>query len=150
MKATQLANKVVDQFTKFPYIEAIALAGSQSSGILDQNSDIDLYIYSHEIPPIEKRQEIVNKLGAHKTNLNLSFWDTGDEWFYLTTGIEVDVMFWSPQLIEEQLNQFLVQHIASMKYSTCFLRTVKNSQILFYRYVWFFTMHKKIQQPYPP
>lgn len=120
MNDAHLAKKVADQFTRFPYVDATALAGSQSSGILGQNSDIDLYVYTHEIPPLENRQQIVEKLGASKADMSLSFWDTGDEWFDLENGIEVDAMFWSPQWIEEQLNRVLVQHQASMGYTTCF------------------------------
>jgi predicted nucleotidyltransferase len=96
MNIPNLTNKIADEFKHFPTVEAIALAGSQSSGILDQNSDIDLYVYTHEIPTLEKRQQIVKKLGASRADMNLSYWDTGDEWFDLETGIEVDVMFWSP------------------------------------------------------
>lgn len=96
------------------------------------------------------RQQIVEKLGASRANMNLTFWDTGDEWFDLETGIEVDVMFWSPQWIEEQLNRVLVQHQASMGYTTCFWRTIKNSQILFDRDNWFAKLQEKSHQPYPP
>jgi predicted nucleotidyltransferase len=150
MNIPNLTNKIADEFKHFPTVEAIALAGSQSSGILDQNSDIDLYVYTHEIPTLEKRQQIVKKLGASRADMNLSFWDTGDEWFDLETGIEVDVMFWSPQWIEEQLNRVLVQHQASMGYTTCFWRTVKNSLILFDRHGWFAKLQEQNQQPYPP
>lgn len=150
MKSAHLAKKVADKFTQFTSVEAIALGGSQSSGILDQNSDIDLYVYTKVIPPIEKRQEIVETLGASKENMNLSFWDTGDEWFDLETGIEVDVMFWSPSWIEEQLNRVLVQHQASLGYTTCFWRTVKNSQIFFDLKGWFTKLQKQSLQPYPP
>ena len=99
MNSPHLANKIAEQFAHFPYVEAIALGGSQTSNFLDEKSDIDFYIYTKEIPPLEKRQEIVNKLGASKADMNLTFWDTGDAWFDLETGIEFDVMFWSPEWI---------------------------------------------------
>ena len=150
MNIPNLAIKIANQFTHFPYVEAIALGGSQTSDILDEKSDIDLYIYTKEAPPLEKRLEIVNKLGASKADMNLTFWETGDEWFDLETGIEVDVMFWSPQWIEEQLNRVLIQHQASMGYTTCFWRTVKNSRILFDRDDWFAKLQEKSQRLYPP
>ena len=149
MKGANLAKRVAGKFTQFPSVEAISLVGSQTSGVLDQKSDIDLYIYTKEIPPLESRQQIVEELDASRADMNLSFWDIGDEWFDFTTGIEVDVMFWSPQWIEEQLDRVLVQHQARMGYTTCFWRTVKNSQILFDRNGWFANLQKQSQQPYP-
>ncbi|MFN8382841.1 MAG: nucleotidyltransferase domain-containing protein [Anaerolineales bacterium] len=149
MNNTSLADKVSEQFEIISNVEAVTLGGSQSSGVLDQHSDIDLYVYSDEVVPIEKRQEIVKNLKASKADMNLTFWDTGDEWFDLTTGLEVDVMYWRPSWIEEQVNRVLVKHQASMGYTTCFWRTVKNSQILFDRNGWFTKLQTESKRPYP-
>lgn len=145
----RLANKVAEQYQNIPSVVTIALGGSRTSGILDQHSDIDLYVYSKEIVPLVKRKAIVEKLGASKADLNLTFWDTGDEWFDRETGIEVDVVHWRPTWIEEQLERVLTAHQASMGYTTCFWRTVKHSQILFDREGWFAKLQEKSNQPYP-
>jgi hypothetical protein len=150
MNATQLAEKVAQEFTVLPTVQAITLGGSQSSGILDHNSDIDLYIYAKEIVPLQIRRAIVEKLGASRADMNLTFWDTGDKLFDLKTGIEVDLMFWSPIWIEEQLDRVLVQRQASMGYTTCFWRTIKNSRILYDPQGWFAQLQYKSMQAYPP
>jgi len=144
-----LAGKVTDQFKGITSVAAVALGGSRANGQLDEQSDIDLYVYTHKDIPVEKRREIVNKLGASKADMNLTFWDTGDEWFDSATGIEVDVMYWHPNWIEEQLERVLVKHQASMGYTTCFWRTLKNSQLLFDRNGWFCDLQEQSKQPYP-
>jgi hypothetical protein len=149
MESLVLARKVAQQFAALPQVQAIALGGSQASGALDAHSDIDLYIYSPEIIPLDIRQAIVAKLGASRADLNLTYWDVGDEWFDLKTGIEVDAIYWSPGWIEEQLERVLVSHQASLGYTTCFWRTVKNSQVLFDRQGWYARLQRKCQQPYP-
>ena len=149
MNGIDLAEKVAGKFSQIPTVAAVALGGSQSDGVLDKHSDIDLYIYSKDIVPLKKRLEIIQELGASRADMNLTFWDTGDEWFDLETGIEVDVMYWSPAWIEEQMERVLVNHQASMGYTTCFWRTVKNSQILYDREGWYGKLQEKSMQPYP-
>ena len=144
-----LANKIVEHFKVVTCVEAIALGGSQTSGKLDKHSDIDLYIYSNEVIPLSTRQSIVKKLGASKANLNLTFWDLGDEWLDLETGIEVDIIYWDQSWIEGQLERVLVSHQASMGYSTCFWHTILNSNLLFDRQGWFMKLQEKCRQPYP-
>lgn len=145
----ELANKIADQFKTIATVEAIALGGSQTSGSLDNHSDIDLYVYANEVIPLSKRQEIVAQLGASKTDLNLTFWDLGDEWYDLDTGIEVDIIYWDPSWIEEQLDRVLITHQASMGYTTCFWHTILNSKTLFDRHGWFAHLQQKCAQPYP-
>lgn len=144
-----LANKIADQFRTITCVEAIALGGSQTSGSLDKHSDIDLYIYTSEMIPLKARQAIVEKLGATKADLNLTFWDLGDEWFDLETGIEVDIIYWDRAWIEAQLDRVLVSFQASMGYTTCFWFTVLNSKILFDRRGWFASLQEKCNRSYP-
>ena len=144
-----LARRVAEQFKVVDEVEAIALGGSQISGSIDSHSDIDLYIYSNEIIPLPTRRSIVEQLGAVKSDLNLTFWDIGDEWIDLETGIEVDIIYWNQSWIEEQIEHTLVNHQGKMGYSTCFWYTVLNSKILFERSAWFSTLQERCRVPYP-
>ena len=103
-----LANKIAHQFEIITSVEAIALGGSHTGGSLDKHSDIDLYIYTYDSIPLSTRQEIVQNLGASKADRNLTYWDLGDEWIDMDTGIEVDVIYWDQSWIEEQLERILV------------------------------------------
>jgi len=149
LNGMRLAYKVAEQYQSIPGVETIALGGSQTGGTLDQHSDIDLYVYSKEIVPLVKRQAIVEKLGASKADLNLTFWDTGDEWFDRETGLEVDVMYWDPAWVAGQLNRVWREHQASLGYTTCLWYTVRNSRVLYDRRGWFEALQQHSAQPYP-
>ena len=145
-----LAQKVTDEFQRIPCVQAIVLGGSQTDdGTLDHHSDIDLYIYASEVVPLITRQNIVKKLGVSKADLNLTFWDLGDEWYDRETGIEVDIIYWDPAWIEAQLEQVVLHHQASLGYTTCFWRTVLNANCLFDRHGWFEKFQEKYNIPYP-
>jgi len=144
-----LARRVSEQFKAVAEVEAFALGGSQISGSIDNHSDIDLYVYSNEIVPLSTRRSIVEQLGAIKADLNLTFWDLGDEWIDLETGIEVDIIYWNQAWIEEQIEYTLINHQGKMGYSTCFWYTVLNSKILFERSDWFSTLQKRCRVSYP-
>jgi predicted nucleotidyltransferase len=145
----ELAEKIVAEFKCISSVEAVALGGSQTSGSLDRHSDIDLYVYTNKVIPLPARQAIVAKLGASKADLNLTYWDLGDEWFDLEMGIEVDVIYWAPAWIEAQLERVVVSHQASMGYTTCFWHTVLNSKPLFDRHGWFARLQDRYNVPYP-
>ena len=144
-----LAREIAGRLSVFPTVEAIALSGSQAARTIDKDSDIDLYVYGREPVPLVERQALVKELGASRADLNLSFWDLGDEWYDLQTGIEIDVMFWDPQWIEDQLKRVVIEHQPSMGYTTCFWHTILNSEILFDRRGWFADFQSRYRVPYP-
>jgi predicted nucleotidyltransferase len=144
-----LARRIADLFSAFPNVEAIALAGSRAAGAVDQDSDIDLYVYTTSVIPLNDRVAIVEKLGATRADLNLQFWDLGDEWYDKETGIEVDVIYWDTSWIEGQLDRVLVEHQASTGYSTCFWHTIRNSLILYDRSDWLHGLKEKSAVPFP-
>ncbi len=145
----KLSEEIASRFEQFPQVEAITLGGSQTSGTTDQHSDIDLYIYLTKEIPLEARQKIVDDLGAGRQDLNLTFWDPGDEWFHRDTGIEVDIIYWNPTWIEDQIARVIDYHKAGIGYTTSFWHTIKNSKILFDRGSWFAGLQKKCLIPYP-
>jgi predicted nucleotidyltransferase len=140
---------LVQRFSAFDTVEAIAVAGSSASGASDQHSDIDLYVYSTETILLAARTALVAERGASRTDLNLQFWDPGDEWFDAATGIEVDVMYWDPAWVEGQLNRVWREHQASLGYTTCLWHTVRNSRALYDRRGWFDALQQHSAQPYP-
>jgi len=144
-----LARQVADRFQKFEAVEAIAWGGSQTSTGGDQLSDIDLYVYTSATIPLEARQALVAEMGAARADLNLQFWDLGDEWFDAATGIEVDVIYWEPAWIEAQLDRVWRQAQASLGYTTCFWHTIKNSKVIFDRQGWFKDLQQQSDQAYP-
>jgi hypothetical protein len=144
-----LANRVANKFKTIACVEAIALGGSTTISVTDQNSDIDLYIFTKKTIPLHKRQKIVQDLGARKYDLNLTYWDLGDEWIDLDTGIEIDVIYWDPVWIKEQIDTVLKNHQAALGYTTCHWRTLLEALVLYDRVGWMKQFKHEISQPYP-
>lgn len=145
----QLARALAQRFERFPTVEAIALGGSQARGAGDAQSDIDLYVFSLAVIPLSARQALVADMRATRADLNLQFWDLGDEWYDAATGIEVDVIYWEPAWIEGRLDRLWRQHQASLGYSTCFWTTIRHARPLFDRSGWFGALQRQSEQPYP-
>lgn len=145
----KLATKITEKFQELPQVQAIAMAGSQTTGNIDEISDIDLYVYITEDIPVEIRYDIINKIGASRADINNQFWDTGDEWFDKETGIAIDIMYWQPDWIEEQINRVLDRYEAGVGYSTSHWHTIRNSKILYDKTGWFKKLKEKSEQPYP-
>ncbi len=148
LPALQLAQSIADEYAALPTVAAVAIAGSQTTGLADAGSDIDLYVYSREPLPLEARRAIATG-AASRAEVDNQFWEPGDEWVDAATGIHVDVMFRSPAWIEEQLDRVLRRCEASVGYSTCFWHNVLTSQVLYEAHGWFAALQAKARQPYP-
>ena len=142
-----MAQKIAERFASIREVEAVALAGSQTSRFADQLSDVDLYVYASEIIGQSLRAEVARD--ARRAEIGNSFWEPGDEWIDGETGISVDVMFRTTPWIEDQLDRVLRRHEASVGYSTCFWYNVRNSQSLFDRTGWFKQIQARANQAYP-
>jgi hypothetical protein len=137
------------RFRAFPDVEAVAVGGSRGQGTGDRRSDIDLYVYAPTVIPLNAREALVADMGVSRADLNLQFWDLGDEWVDAATGIEVDVLYWDPAWIEGQLDRVWRLHQASMGYTTCHWYTVRHSRLLYDRRGWFHDLQQRSKRPYP-
>ena len=142
-----LALRLADAYGAIATVEAVVLSGSQTSGLGDGSSDIDLYIYSRSPISLEERAQVA--AGARRAEIGNAFWEPGDEWVDGPTGISVDVMFRDCRWIEEQLDRVLKHHQASIGYSTCFWYNVLHSESLFDRSGWFGQLQERARVPYP-
>ena len=145
-----LIHKIAHLFSALPQVEAVALAGSRTSTMHDASSDIDLYVYTRTDLPLAEREIIVKESGgASKASLGLPFWGLGDEWFDHVTGIEIDVVYFDTQWVENEIDRLLRSQQASLGYTTCLWHTVRNSQRLHDPHGWFQGMQTQCQQRYP-
>jgi hypothetical protein len=112
-----LDEAVAAAFGALPAVVAVALAGSRTGPLVDERSDIDLYVYAREPISAESRIAIMNRFTDHG-GIDERFWEPGDEWIDAHTGQGVDIIYRTPQWIQEALDRVLVQHRASIGYST--------------------------------
>jgi hypothetical protein len=147
-KAFTLANQIAAAYACLPDVQAVAIAGSQTTGFAGLESDIDLYVYSDAAVPVTERRRI-SSANAARYEVDNQFWESGDEWIDSDTGIKADVMFRSRTWMEEQIERLLVRHEASVGYSTCFWHNLLVSQALFDRQGWFAALQERAVVPYP-
>ena len=148
MSTAAIVEEIAEQFAQLPQVTAVALAGSLTGTLSDVRSDIDLYVYSHEPIPLAQREAIARR-DSTQMQLDNHFWEDGDEWIVEDASVEVDITYRSPQWIEEQLNRVLVQHQASMGFSTCFWANVLKSKVLYDCDGWLTKLKQDAEQPYP-
>jgi len=146
--AQALVEEITGEFAKLPEVTTVVLSGSQGGEFSDAGSDIDLYVYAGHEPPQVWRADLARKFGE-RASIGNDFWEPGDEWVALRTGSVVDIMYRSPAWIEQQLDRVLLQHQASVGYSTCFVYNVLHSKTLYDRDDWFASLRAKAEQPYP-
>lgn len=123
------------------------MAGSRRSEFGDAESDVDLYVYVTEDIPLDARASIA--AGSPRAEIGNATWEPGDEWIDAATGTSVDVMYRHVRWIEEQIDRVLVQHQASVGYSTCFWYNVLHSEKLYDRDGWFAGLQNAANCPYP-
>ena len=148
LTANAAAAGVAAAFANLPAVDAVVLAGSEVAGAADEQSDLDLYVYAGAPVVIADRIAIATRF-ATRREVGNAFWEPGDEWIDTQTGSHVDVMYRTPDWIEEQLERVLVRHEASIGYSTCFWHNVLHSTPLFDRSGWYGDLQAKAARPYP-
>lgn len=147
----ELARRLADLYSRFPQVGAVAFSGSLASGMADEaSSDLDLYVFTTTLIPLSERVALVEEMGgASHADMNLDYWDLGDEWIDARTGIEVDAVYWDTQWIENTLARVLRDHQPSIGYSTSHWNTIAQAKPLFDRTGWFARLQESCRQPYP-
>jgi hypothetical protein len=143
-----LAARLAAVYAALPAVEAVALAGSQTTGVADPGSDIDVYVYARAPLSLAERAA-ASAPALTGAEIGNAFWEPGDEWIDAETHVRVDVILRSPEWLEGQLDRVLRRHEASVGYSTCFWHNVRTSRALFDRSGWFARLQQAVEVPYP-
>lgn len=139
-------------FAALPGVRAVVLGGSWATGQAGPGytSDLDLYVYAPTEPPLPDRQAIADEQAAPGTHVEVgnTYWEPGDEWTH-RSGVPVDVMYRTPAWLEAELDRVLVDHVASLGYTTGLWHNVRYAAAIVDVDGWYAQMHARADVPYP-
>jgi predicted nucleotidyltransferase len=141
---------VVRDLASSPAVAAVALVGSHVSGAAEPDADFDLFVYA-DGDLDELRAGMADRLAdpAAWQSIRESAFGDGDVWRLRDGGGWLDLMYWSRAWGEAQLRRVLVDHTASMGYSTAFWRSIRDAQPLYERDAWHAEFQHQARQPFP-
>lgn len=142
-----LVEEITARLANDPNVAGIALGGSGAGALADERSDLDLYVFGDEPPSLELRRTLAEEHDAAPEIGNTAF-GPGDEWA-ARSGIGVDLIYWSPRWIEDELARVLERHQASVGYTTALWFTIREMRSLFDRTGWLAGLQAQAARPYP-
>lgn len=144
----KLFKNIIDEYKQLPEVQAIAIGGSTAGNTSDNNSDIDIYIFITKDISIEKRLTLTKQYSKNY-EVGGEYFGPGDEFFVEKLNKQLDVMYWNIDWFENTVQNIWNKHYPSNGYTTCFLYTLKNLQILFEKNNWLTNLKEQINTPYP-
>lgn len=141
-------DSIIDEFKKFEQVQSIAIGGSQKANTADFESDIDIEIFIDKEIPLNERLNIVKKYSSNY-EVGGEYFGPGDEFFVDKMNKQLDVMYFDKNWIENIVNNVWKKHYPCNGYTTCFLFTVKNCELLYDKEGWLADLKKQLNVPYP-
>lgn len=146
--AGEILNEIFNKFIDIDEVESIAIGGSTTAKTSDKSSDIDVYIFSNTGIPIEKRANIIEPVSS-KSEIGGEYFGSGDEFFVDKINQQLDVMYWNISWFENVIENVWEKHYPSNGYTTCFLYTLKNFNIIYDKNNWLKSLQEKLNCDYP-
>ena len=142
-----MIEKLFQEFSVLPQIEAIALGGSRAGEHYDEKSDYDVYIYCIAPIPEDVRSGILAKYCSYM-EIGNQYWESEDN-CTLSNGIDIDILY-------RNLDDFcvgvarVVEHCQpSNGYTTCMWHNLKTCKIIYDRDGRLAAAKKRFEVPYP-
>ncbi len=140
--------EIIEKYKSFPEVVAIAVGGSGANKTSDGLSDIDLYVFVGKDIPISCRKELVKEYSS-KFEVGGEYFGSGDEFFVDQLNQQLDVMYWNKDWFNQVVENVWQKHYPSNGYTTAFLFTLNNFQIIYDKDNWLINLQKSIQTEYP-
>lgn len=139
--------KIIEEMSKLQAVEAITLGGSRSTGVNDDNSDYDIYIYTSDNISIEEKASILNKY-CSQTELSNHYWELEDN-CVMKDGIHIDIIYRTVDKFDELLHYIVEEGNPFNGYTTCFWHNLLTCKILYDRNGLLAAQKKRFDVPYP-
>ena len=141
-------NTIMQEFQNFSQVKAIAVGGSTSAETSDNKSDVDVYIFVEQDIPINARKNIIKKFSS-KYEVGCEYFGSGDEFLVDSLNLQLDIMYWNTNWFENIVENVWFKHYAANGYTTAFLYTLKNFNIIYDRDDWLLNLKNSINTQYP-
>lgn len=141
-------NRIIDEYKNFSEVKAIALGGSGVNDTSDNLSDIDVYIFIEKDIAVKNREKLVKQYSS-KYEVGGEYFGSGDEFFVDKLNRQLDVMYWNVNWFESIVENTWFKYYPSNGYTTAFLFTLNNFQIIYDEDNWLKTIQDSIQTKYP-
>ena len=143
---------LTEDLARLPGVTAVVLGGSWATGQAAPGyaSDLDLYVYAPAEPELSDRRAIAERQAAPGTKVEVgnTYWEPGDEWTH-RRGLAVDIMYRAPGWLDAELDRVLVEHRASLGYTTCVWHNVRWSAPVVDVDGWYARAQQRAAVPYP-
>lgn len=139
--------KLFEEISSIPQVEAIALGGSRATGRNDEKSDYDVYVYLKESVDETIRRDILEKYCQYMEISN-SFWELEDD-VTLKDGIDMDIIYRNMNDFENMVSSVVDNCVAWNGYTTCMWHNLITSKIVFDRNGNLQKLQEKYKIPYP-
>ena len=145
-------NEILELYRKRDEVRAIAIGGSGVSNgrknYADKLSDIDVYVFVEKDIPLEIRQNFIPKY-SKKYEIGGEYFGPGDEFFVDKLNKQLDVMYWNVNWFEGVTENIWIKHYPSNGYTTAFLFTLKNFEIMYDKNNWLKNLQDKVKTDFP-
>lgn len=141
-------NRIIDEYKNFSEVKAVALGGSGVNDTSDNLSDIDVYIFIEKDIVVKNREKLVKQYSS-KYEVGGEYFGSGDEFFVDKLNRQLDVMYWNVNWFESIVENTWFKYYPSNGYTTAFLFTLNNFQIIYDKDNWLKTLQDSIQTKYP-
>jgi predicted nucleotidyltransferase len=138
---------VIEEFRALEEIEAIALGGSRSGEMFDENSDYDIYLYCTKPVPEEKRRLILEKYCA-RLELGNHFWELEDNGTFLD-GIDFDILYRNLDDFCAGVSAVVEKCQPQNAYTTCMWHNLLTCKVLYDRGSRLTAAKQRFCVPYP-
>ncbi|AOR22785.2 nucleotidyltransferase domain-containing protein [Clostridium taeniosporum] len=138
---------LIEDFSKRPEVESIALGGSRATKLNDSNSDYDVYVYLNSNLSKEVRKNILDKY-CNYIELNNTYWEPEDD-CHLNDGTVIEIIYRSIEDFDNELKSVVLDGNAYNGYTTCMWFNIKQCVILYDRNNNFKKLKDKYNIKYP-
>ena len=142
-----MVEKLFDELSQLPQVEAIALGGSRAGSNFDEKSDYDVYLYC--TGPVEEavRREILSKYCSYM-ELGNHFWELEDN-CRLNNGIDIDILYRNLLDFTNDVASVVEGHWAHNGYTTCMWHNLLTCKIVYDETGALAAAKERFSVPYP-
>lgn len=140
-------DKLIQELSDIPQIEAIALGGSRAGDRFDEKSDYDVYLYCTTPVSLDDRRKLLAQYCSY-LEIGNHFWEEEDN-CTLKNGVDIDILYRNLDDFVRDVACVVEQHFPRNGYTTCMWHNLKTCKILYDRDGRLDAAKKRFDIPYP-